>query len=107
MFTLGGAVDTPASQKGYMMLIFDRFSSNALAQLFAARIRLSGLSAQVFADQSDSDKVDPFPLPLDAPIVLVERPGDAGGNGRSFLDACTEEVIIRSVSKFSGEFAGT
>lgn len=89
------------------MLIFDGFRSNALAQLFAERIRNSGRNAMVCTDQSESDKVTPFPMQLYAPIVLVERPGDTGGNGRSVFDACVEDVIISSVSKFGGVFAGT
>lgn len=74
------------------MLIFHKFPNTDAAQAFAA----THDGSVVCADQDESDKVDPFPLELVPPIVLVPR-----------ASSKKEEEIEDSVSPFGGEFAGT
>lgn len=82
------------------MLIFDRFPNQSRAQAFADYcIDHFGRNADVFKSQQESNKVDPFPYQLTAPIVLVERDGDEGPE--------LEPTIEQAVTLFGGTFAGT
>lgn len=80
------------------MMIFDRFPDEKRAMNFMRHVeRTFGRKAQMFHSQEESNKVDPFPFELKAPIVLVER-----------NDNCTGEGPIRNAAvNYGGEFAGT
>lgn len=77
------------------MLIFDGFKTRQDADAFTRHIGAAfSLAGDVYDDQDDSDRVDPFPNVLCPPIALVER--------------CDDEVkAIASVEEFGGHFAGT
>jgi len=80
------------------MMIFDQFPSRDEAEQFAAHVkRRDKRSARVFDSQDDSNRVDPFPYRLEAPIVLVERNEDLSG----------EKKFHRVVLRFGGRFSGT
>lgn len=80
------------------MMIFDRFPDNKRAINFMRCVERSyGRKAQLFHSQEESNKVDPFPFQLIAPIVLVERRDDCSG----------EAEITKLVANYGGEFAGT
>jgi hypothetical protein len=81
------------------MLIFDQFESWETAEAFAAFITAKyNRSATVYADQEESDAVDPIPCPLSPPIVLVER---------RVVGEPQEQEIEALVGSFGGRFAGT
>lgn len=81
------------------MLIFDSFADRPTAQQCAEAItKQFNLKAIVCNSQGESDQIDPFPFPLVAPIVLVDR-----------RDNLAEEAEIERIIKrrFGGTFAGT
>ena len=80
------------------MLIYDRFPTLAKAKQFAVNCKQRLLRrAVVCRSQEESNKIDPFPFQLDAPIVLVSRLDDLSG----------ERAVDALAAHFGGTFAGT
>ena len=79
------------------MLIFDAFESNTQAKKFVADVKNKfKLDAHFCKNQEEVDTYDFFPFLLKPPMAVVER--------TSYED---EDVLIKMVKKYAGEFAGT
>jgi len=82
------------------MYIYHDFPSTAAAGTFAAVVlAASPRTVHLCPDQDASNRIDPFPLELTGPIVLVER-SDSDG-------ATLEQLFADLAGANRGEYAGT
>jgi hypothetical protein len=82
------------------MLVFHRFKNGAIAERFAkAATQASGLRSVVCRNHRKFDAHEVFPFELSFPVALVDR--------AEMDEETTETAVIKLVSSFGGQFAGT